>query len=170
LGHRSLSTTQVYAKVDLVGLRTVATFDWEACYEAAPPDQTVCHAQAVAGFRFRTEQRILKGFDQAMGGITWASPSVAVRTYLDGRGPVTLYWLRKWGPCADFIGLRWPGHGSPMSLAVACAQSGRPLHPYIYSQSELRRLLQAITPERTNGVSPQTVRTLLLLLYARGCA
>ena len=27
LGHRSLSTTQVYAKVDLVGLRTVATFD-----------------------------------------------------------------------------------------------------------------------------------------------
>jgi site-specific recombinase XerD len=27
LGHRSLSTTQVYAKVDLVGLREVAAFD-----------------------------------------------------------------------------------------------------------------------------------------------
>jgi site-specific recombinase XerD len=40
--------------------------------------------------------------------------------------------------------------------------------PYIYSQPELRRLLQAITPERTNGVSPQTVRTLLLLLYGAG--
>jgi len=28
LGHRSLSTTRVYAKVDLVGLRAVAAFDW----------------------------------------------------------------------------------------------------------------------------------------------
>jgi site-specific recombinase XerD len=27
LGHRSLSTTQIYAKVDLAGLRTVAAFD-----------------------------------------------------------------------------------------------------------------------------------------------
>jgi integrase len=40
--------------------------------------------------------------------------------------------------------------------------------PYIYSPPELRRLLQAITPERTKGVSPQTVRTLLLLLYGAG--
>jgi len=27
LGHRHLSATQIYAKVDLAGLRTVATFD-----------------------------------------------------------------------------------------------------------------------------------------------
>ena len=40
--------------------------------------------------------------------------------------------------------------------------------PYIYSQPELRRLLDAITPERAKGLSPQTMRTLLLLLYGAG--
>jgi integrase len=39
---------------------------------------------------------------------------------------------------------------------------------YIYTQEELRELLQAIIPERTGGLSPQTVRALLLLLYGAG--
>jgi integrase/recombinase XerD len=40
--------------------------------------------------------------------------------------------------------------------------------PYIYTQQDLRSLLDAITPERTRSLSPQTVRTLLLLLYGAG--
>ena len=39
---------------------------------------------------------------------------------------------------------------------------------YIYTQDELRTLLQAITPERTGPLSPPTVRALLLLLYGAG--
>ena len=60
------------------------------------------------GFRFRTERRILQGFGHAMGKITVGDVSpVAVRTYLDGAGPVTPYWMRKWELCADFIVLLW---------------------------------------------------------------
>jgi len=81
------------------------------------------------GFRFRTEQRVLKGFDQAMGRITLGQVRpAAVRTYLDGSGPVTLYWLRKWGVLRGLYRSRWLVLGAPMSLTVACAQSGRPLH------------------------------------------
>lgn len=58
--------------------------------------------------------------------------------------------------------------GAPVSFAIERAQSGVPFTPYIYSQPELRRLLQAVTPERTKGLSPQTMRTLLLLLYGAG--
>jgi site-specific recombinase XerD len=122
------------------------------------------------GFRFRTEQRILKGFDQAMGGTTLGQVRpVAVRTYLDGSGPVTLYWLRKWGTLRGlyrFALARGLVRRCPLPLRAPKVT----VHftPYIYSQPELRRLLQAITPERTNGVSPQTVRTLLLLLYGAG--
>ena len=43
-----------------------------------------------------------------------------------------------------------------------------PFTAYIYTQDELRALLQAITPEQTGPLSPQTVRALLLLLYGAG--
>jgi site-specific recombinase XerD len=122
------------------------------------------------GFRFRTEQRILKGFDQAMGGITLGQVRpVAVRTYLDGRGPVTLYWLRKWGTLRGLYRFALArGMVRRCPLPLRAPKVAVHFTPYIYSQPELRRLLQAITPERTNGVSPQTVRTLLLLLYGAG--
>ena len=122
------------------------------------------------GFRFRTESRILKGFGKAMGKITLGQVRpVAVRTYLDGHGPVTPYWIRKWGTLRGLYrfalarGLvrRCPLPQSAPKVAVHFT-------PYIYSQPELRRLLQAITPDRTKGLSPQTMRTLFLLLYGAG--
>ena len=118
------------------------------------------------GFRFRTERRILRGFGQALGKITLGQVSpAAVRTYLDGPGPVTSYWMRKWGTLRGLyrfaLARRCPLPLSAPKVAVLFT-------PYIYSQPELRRLLQAITPERTKGLSPQTMRTLLLLLYGAG--
>jgi len=105
-----------------------------------------------------------------MGGITLGQVRpVAVRTYLDGRGPVTLYWLRKWGTLRGlyrFALARGMVRRSPLPLRAP--KVAVHFTPYIYSQPELRRLLQAITPERTNGVSPQTMHTLLLLLYGAG--
>jgi len=53
-------------------------------------------------------------------------------------------------------------------LPLSAPKVAVPFTPYIYSQPELRRLLQAVTPERTKGLSPQTMRTLLLLLYGAG--
>ena len=93
----------------------------------------------------------------------------AVRTYLDGHGPVTPYGMRKWSvlrglyrfALARGLARRSPLPPSAPKVAVSFT-------PYIYSQPELRRLLHAITPERTKGLSPQTMRTLLLLLYGAG--
>jgi len=122
------------------------------------------------GFRFRTEQRILQGFDQAMGRITLGQVRpVAVRAYLNGPGPVTPYWLRKWGTLRGLYRFALArGLVRRCPLPLRAPKVAVHFTPYIYSQPELRRLLQAITPERTKGVSPQTVRTLLLLLYGAG--
>ena len=122
------------------------------------------------GFRFRTERRILQGFGQAMGKITVGQVSpVAVRTYLDGPGPVTPYWMRKWGTLRGLYRFALArGLARRCPLPLSAPKVAVPFTPYIYSQPELRRLLQAITPERTKGLSPQTMRTLLLLLYGAG--
>ena len=110
------------------------------------------------GFRFRTERRILQGFGQAMGKITLGQVRpVAVRTYLDGRGPVTTYWTRKWGALRGLYRFALArGLARRCPLPLSAPKVAVPFTPYIYSQPELRRLLQAITPERTKGLSPQT--------------
>ena len=122
------------------------------------------------GFRFRTERRILQGFGQAMGKITVGQVRpVAVRTYLDGPGPVTSYWMRKWGTLRGLYRFALArGLARRCPLPLNAPKVAVPFTPYIYSQPELRRLLQAMTPERTKGLSPQTMRTLLLLLYGAG--
>ena len=122
------------------------------------------------GFRFRTEKRILKGFKKALGKLSVGQVSpLAVRTYLDGPGPVTAYWVRKWGTLRGlyrFALARGLAHRCPLPARAPKVEVN--FTPYIYSQPELRRLLQAITPERTKGLSPATMRTLLLLLYGAG--
>jgi integrase/recombinase XerD len=122
------------------------------------------------GFRFRTEKRILQGFGHALGKVTLGQVSpVAVRTYLDGPGPGTSYWRRKWGTRRGLYRFALArGLARRCPLPLNAPKVAVPLTPYIYWQPELRRLLQAITPERTKGLSPQTVRPLLLLLYGAG--
>ena len=122
------------------------------------------------GFRFCTEQRILKGFGKAMGKASMGQVTpVAVRTYLDGNGPVTPYWMRKWGTLRGlyrFALTRGLARRCPLPLSAPKVELA--FTPYIYTQPELRRLLQAVTSERTKGLSPHTMSTLLFLLYGAG--
>jgi site-specific recombinase XerD len=77
--------------------------------------------------------------------------------------------MRKWGTLRGlyrFVLARGLARRCPLPLNAP--KVAVPFTPYIYSQPELRGLLQAITPERTKGLSPQTMRTLLLLLYGAG--
>ena len=122
------------------------------------------------GFRFRTETWILKGFGKAMGKASLGQVSpAAVRAYLDGDGPVTPYWMRKWGTLRGLYGFALArGLARRCPLPLSAPKVAVNFTPYIYSQPELRRLLQAVTPERTKGLSPHTMRTLLLLLYGAG--
>ncbi len=122
------------------------------------------------GFRYRSESKVLKAFGRAMGRINagQAKPK-AVRAFLDGGGAVTRNWICKWTTLRGFyqfamarrLALRSP-------LPERAPKVVQSFTPYIYSQQELQRLLQVITPKRTKGVSADTIRTMVLLLYGAG--
>jgi integrase len=92
-----------------------------------------------------------------------------VRAYLDGHGPLTETWPQKWYILRGFYAYaitRGMVRRSP--LPVRAPKVVSTFTPYIYSEEELRKLLGAIIPELTRSLSPQTMRTLLLLLYGAG--
>ena len=122
------------------------------------------------GFRFHSESVILTAFSRAMGKVRLGQiKPCKVRAYLDGNGPVTRHWHRKWETLRGFY-----------RFAMARAMVRRPPLPvhapkldrvftaYIYTPQELRSLLQALSAQPMSGLSVQTVRTLLLLLYGAG--
>lgn len=122
------------------------------------------------GFRFHSENVILTAFAKAMGKVSLSQVKPrALRAYLDGKGPVTRHWHRKWETLRPFYRYAMarglvrhsplPAHAPKLDVTFTA---------YIYTQQQLRALLQAITPERTGGVAPPTVRALLLLLYGAG--
>ena len=119
------------------------------------------------GFRFRSDGVILTAFSKAMGKVSLGQVKPrAVRAYLDGKGPVTRNWHRKWEalrPFYRFAVARGLARRSP--LPIQAPKLDTTFTAYIYTQEELRALLQAITPERMGGLSPQTVRALILVLY-----
>lgn len=123
------------------------------------------------GFRFATDSQILKAFSQAMGRVRLGQVKpTSVRAYLDGSGPVTRNWERKWVALRgfyDFALARGLVRRSP--IPTWAPKVARTFTPHVYSLEELRRLLQAIPPERAaKGLSAPTLRTLLLLLYGAG--
>lgn len=122
------------------------------------------------GFRFQTETQILQAFSQTMGKLSLGQiRPKAVRVFLDGRSPATRNWSRKWVALRgfyDFALARALVRRSP--LPAQAPKVAVRFTPYIYTQQELQRLLQAITPAATGHLSPQTVRTVLLLLYGAG--
>ena len=121
------------------------------------------------GLRFDTDADILGAFCRRVGD----EPLIAVtadqvRTFLDGGAPVSSYWERKHTALAGLYRFaRSRGYGSASPLPSRRPQLPPPLVPYIYTQAEIRRLLEA-TP---GACGPQALleayvfRALLLLLY-----
>jgi integrase len=122
------------------------------------------------GFRFRTQSYVLRAFSRAMRKVTVGQVApTSARAYLNGHGPVTEAWVQKWSILRGFYAYaiaRGMARRSPLPLKPP--KVPQTFTPYIYSQKDLHRLLEAITPERTRSLSPQTMRTLLLLLYGAG--
>ena len=123
------------------------------------------------GFRFATDSQILQAFSQAMGQVRVGQVKpTSVRAYLDGSGPVTRNWERKWVAMRGFYVFALARGLVRRSPVPAWAPKvARTFTPHLYSMEELRRLLQAIPPERAGqGLPAPTLRTLLLLLYGAG--
>jgi site-specific recombinase XerD len=122
------------------------------------------------GVRFRSDGIILKAFSRAMGNVTLGQVKPgAVRAFLDGTGPVTRHWHRKWEalrPFYRFAISRGLVRRSP--LPTQAPKLAVTFRAHIYTLQELQALLQAATPGRTGRLSPQTVRALLLVLYGAG--
>ncbi len=124
------------------------------------------------GAVFRSEERILRSFLQRFGDIPIDTLCpTACRSFCRGTGPPTRWWERKYYTLRDFFAF-WlaRGHLAVSPLRDAGPRVPRSFEPYIYSRAELQRLLDAtaILEHRHYALSPQTIRSLLLVLYAAG--
>ena len=132
----------------------------------------VANKQAT-GMVFETEACILRTFTEQLG-VNVAIRKItsdSVLKYLNGHGPVTLFWHRKHDALSGFWRFAIQrGYTDRSPVPVRRPQKPTPFIPYIYTREELRRLLDGITSyqEKCCKLEPITLRSLLLLLYGAG--
>ena len=134
-------------------------------------DEYVRHRRSL-GVCFHGEQVRLRAFLKSAADVALPAVSAeSVRRYIDGKGPVTQAWFCRFHTVAGFyrfaIARQYTDH-SP--LPPRPPKPPAEFIPYIYSEQEMRALLEAVDARYEEDwlVRPQTVRTLLLLLYATG--
>jgi len=136
-------------------------------------------AQAVAtyvtykqslGMRFATEARSLKSFCRTLGEVDINQVEAdQVCAYLAGKGPLTRFWHRKLDALRGFYRFALArGYATCSPLPTTVPRPLQAFVPYIYSQEEVKRLLEATASRARCNLSPLTCRTLLLLLYGTG--
>jgi integrase len=125
------------------------------------------------GMRFRAESVILKAFCRTMGDIdiTRVDPDL-VQGYLTGTGPITAFWHRKYEALCGFYRYAIArGHTGLSPLPTVVPRRPTPFRPYIYTDDEYRKLLQAtqiLDESHRCQVQAATFHALLLLLYGTG--
>ena len=127
------------------------------------------------GMKFETEAALLRSFIKQMGDAVAVATvtSKDVLRYLNGRkaGPVTLFWHRKHDALKGFweFAIR-RGYTDRSPVPVHRAKEPVRFVPYIYSQEELKRLLDGVTSYQKKWLKlePVTLRAMLLLIYGAG--
>lgn len=122
------------------------------------------------GERFRTNGQILAAFCRAMGqdaNLTDIS-SDKVSVFLAGKGPLTASWHVRHNALLGFYRYaisRGLVTVSPLPLVIPKRPPA--FQPYIYSQAEIQRLLDATASyqRHRSRIDPLMVRTLILLMY-----
>lgn len=124
------------------------------------------------GMGFRGEAVRLRAFVKSVGdGDMRRVRPRAVRCYLDGRGPVTSFWFAKYHTLAGFYRYALARHYVQRSpLPRSRPQPPEKFQPYIYTNDDMRKLIDAADSRHRYVwlLTPDTVRTLLLLLYGTG--
>jgi site-specific recombinase XerD len=135
-------------------------------------EQYIAFRQAF-GAVFRSEAYSLRRFARLVG----PDVSVAdvrrdqVSAFLAGNGTAGRSWHVNYGTLSVFFRYAISrGHLTVSPLPPVIPKAPPRFVPYIYSQEELHRLLQATTSYQriANAMEPVTARTLLLVLYAAG--
>lgn len=128
-------------------------------------------SQRALGYRFKSDAVILKAFGRAVGWRPLGQiRSGQVRAYLQGKGPLTSFWHRKWVSLRGFFDFAlvrgWVG-ASP--VPDRAPRLGPPFVPYIFSRQELQRLFVGFEDaDARRVVSNATLQMLLRLLYGAG--
>jgi site-specific recombinase XerD len=138
-------------------------------------DTYVSHQRSL-GMRFDSSAKILRSFQRAIGVVEADHINEeAVRGFLNRSG-LTATWHTRYYALNGFFRFamqRGLLEASPLPYRIP----KRPSYatPYIYSPEELRRLLEAtaaldvrLRNGQRLGMQPQTLRTLILLLYGTG--
>ena len=120
--------------------------------------------------RFATEARTLKSFRKSVGNLNLERVgSGQVRVFLDGNGPMTRFWHRKFTALSGFYRFCLPrGYCHQLPLPTTVPKCRQSYTAYIYSEDEIKRLLEAAAGRARCNICASTSRTLLLLLYAAG--
>jgi site-specific recombinase XerD len=122
------------------------------------------------GERFKVNAQILNAFCRAIGGdavLTDVSPE-KVSVFLAGTGPLTASWHVKHNALRGFYKYAISrGFTAISPLPKVIPKRPPAFQPYIYSQAELRRLLDSTASyQRHRGrPDPYMLRTLLLVMY-----
>jgi integrase/recombinase XerD len=132
----------------------------------------VSHKRAL-GRRFKTENDLLRSFCRAVGdGPVTDIEASSVLAFLDGIGPVTTFWHKKYHVLSGFY--RFALARGFLKRAPLPGRIPKPTYPafvpYIYSQEELKRLLDAVPAACSSRVpfDGYVLRALLLMLYGAG--
>ena len=132
----------------------------------------VANKQAT-GMVFEAEAYILRAFAEKLGTnlpiqkIT----SDSVLDYLNGHGPVTLFWHRKHDALSGFWRFAIQhGYTDRSPVPARRPKKPTPFIPYLYSREELKRLLDGTSTYQRSWLKmePITLRALLMLLYGAG--
>ena len=118
-------------------------------------------------------EQVLRSYCRTLGPATDMAEirREQVRSFLAGKGPLTAYWYRKHNLLVGFYRYALTrGHVNCSPLPTLLPKRPEPFTPYLYSRSELRRLLEGTTGFQRNHVKLEghTLRTILLLLYGAG--
>ena len=134
-------------------------------------EEYVRHRRSL-GVCFHGEQVRLSALVKSVGDKALADVTPeAVRRYIDGKGPVTQSWFCRFHTVAGFyrfaMARQYTDHAP---LPPRPPKPPAEFIPYIYSEQDVRALLDAVDARYEEDwlVRPQTVRTLLLLLYGTG--
>jgi len=125
------------------------------------------------GERGDAMEETLRSFCRAVGPHKHVSQIriQAVAKFLKGTGPITATWHKKYSKLKGFFQFAVSrGYLNKAKLPTEIPKCPPPLLPYIYSRTEIRRLLKAIPLLRhpCAQIQPETLRAMLLLLYGAG--
>lgn len=125
------------------------------------------------GLRFGAEGRILRAFSRGLGDVDILEVGkTQVLTYINGEGPLTMFWHRKFEALTGFYRFALSrGFLTESPLPTSVPKRPKAFVPYIYTTEEIRTLLAGapkVCSHKKCPMNADTFQILLLLLWGTG--